>query len=416
MFDKAFTGSRKYWAWLGLLGICILIGVVFYLRQFSIGLQVTDMGRDVSWGLYLANFTFLVGVAASAVMVVLPYYLHDYKVFRRITTLGEFLAIPAILMCIAFVLADLGQPARFINIFLHPSPNSILFWDVVVLTGYLLLNIIIGWMVLDARRKDESPGSWLKFLIYVSIPLAISIHTVTAFIYAGLAAKPFWLTALMAPRFLGSAFASGPAFLIIICLILKRHTSFDPGKQAMQMLSKIVTYALLITIFFFLVEAFTIYYSDMPEHTNHMQYLMWGLEGKTGLMPWMWTAIAFWLVAAFVLVIPSMRKNERFLFFAAVLVFIAMWIDKGLVLMVPGFVPTATGAIVEYAPTANEWLVTLGIWGIGIFILTILYKIAISVFSDIGEEKPTQVEDKPQPATDAPSPEQLTPVPLAGEE
>lgn len=409
MLLKAFSGGRLYWAWLGFLGTLFIVGLVFYLRQFFLGLQVTGMGRDVSWGLYLANFTFLVGVAASAVMVVLPYYLHNYKQFRRLTTLGEFIAIPAVIMCIVFVTIDLGQPTRFINLFLHPSPSSILFFDIVVLLGYLVLNVIIGFMVLNARRKDEAPKPWLKGIIYLSIPWAISIHTVTAFIYAGLAARPFWLTALMAPRFLASAFAAGPALLLIGCLILRRFTTFDPGKEAIQKIAQIVTYALLATVFFFLVEAFTVLYSDIPGHKEHFWYVLTGWEGKTGLVPWTWTTLIFWLVAIVLLIRPSTRKNETTLLFALVLVFISMWIDKGLVLMVPGFFPSPTGELVEYVPTVTEWLITLGVWGIGFFVLTILYKIAVSVFRETGEEEPSPVKDTS-------GPEQLTLVPRAGEE
>ncbi len=378
---------------MGFLGILFVIGLGAYLRQFFEGLQVTGMGRDVSWGLYLANFTFLVGVAASAVMVVLPYYLHNYKQFRRLTTLGEFLAVPAIIMCIMFVTIDLGQPTRIMNLFLHPSPNSILFWDILVLSGYMVLNVVIGWMVLDARRKGEGPKAWLKILILVSIPWAISIHTVTAFIYSGLAARPFWMTALMAPRFLASAFAAGPALLIIAALILRRYTSFDPGKEAIQKIAQIVTYALLATVFFFIVEAFTIVYSDMPEHTSHFSYLLTGFEGKTGLMPWMWTAIVFWVVAVGLLLVPGTRRNEKALVIAMGLVFISMWIDKGLVLMVPGFFPSPTGELVEYSPTANEWLITMGVWALGFLVMTVLYKIAVSVMEELGEDKPHPEKD-----------------------
>ena len=398
MLLKALSGSPRYWAWLGFLGTLVLIGLIFYLRQFFVGLQVTGMGRDVSWGLYLANFTFLVGVAASAVMVVLPYYIHDYKQFRRLTTLGEFLAIPAILMCISFVVIDLGQPIRLINLFLHPSPNSVLFWDIVVLTGYLGLNVVIGWMVLDARRKEESPKKWLKGLIYVSIPWAISIHTVTAFIYAGLAARPFWLTALMAPRFLASAFCAGPALLIIAALILRRFTSFDPGKEAIQKIAQIATYALLATVFFFIVESFTILYSDMPGHTHHYWYLITGYEGKTGLVPWIWTMFVFWVGAVVLLVWPKTRKNEKTLIIAAALVFISMWIDKGLALMVPGFFPSPTGELVEYTPSITEWFITLGVWALGFLVMTVLYKIAVSVMKDLGEDKPSPEKDHTVPS------------------
>ncbi len=218
MLEKALTGSRRYWIWVAFLLALIGIGFVFYLRQLDYGLGITGMSRDVTWGLYIAQFTFLVGVAASAVMVVLPYYLHDYKAFGKITILGEFLAVAAVTMCMLFIFVDLGQPSRVLNVMLYPSPNSVMFWDMVVLNGYLVLNVVIGWTVLDAEQEGHAAAGWVKPLIYLSIPWAVSIHTVTAFLYAGLPGGRFWLTAILAPRFLASAFASGPALLILFCL------------------------------------------------------------------------------------------------------------------------------------------------------------------------------------------------------
>jgi molybdopterin-containing oxidoreductase family membrane subunit len=218
--------------------------------------------------------------------------------------------------------------------------------------------------------------------------VAISIHTVTAFIYSGLAARTFWLTALMAPRFLASAFASGPALLIILCLIMKRFTSFDAGKEAINKLTQIVTYALIITIFFFIVELFTVFYSQIPEHMITFQYLLFGVDGNTALVPWIWTAIVFWIVALVMLLTPRLRKKETALGIAMVLIFISMWIDKGMALLIPGFIPSPLGDFTQYFPTAPEVFVTLGIWGIGFLILTIFYKLAISVKEEIGDEDP----------------------------
>ncbi len=383
MFEKALIGSRRYWGWLILLAAVSAVGFAFYLQQLSYGLGITGMSRNVSWGLYIANFTFFVGVAASAVMVVLPYYLHNYKQFGRITALGEFLAVAAVVMCGLFIFVDLGQPARVLNIILHPSPNSLLFWDMIALSVYLLLNVVIAWSTLDAARKSEPPPAWGKPLILLSIPWAISIHTVTAFIYSGLGARPFWLTALLAPRFLASAFASGPALLIILCLIIKRFTKFDPGREALQKIAQIVTYAMIITVFFLLVELFTVFYSKIPEHMTHFQYLLFGLDGKATLVPWMWTSLILAGVALVLLINPGTRRRENILAIACVAVFTSVWIDKGLGLIVPGFIPSPTGEIFEYWPTVPEALITLGVWALGFLILTILYKIAISVSEEI---------------------------------
>jgi len=383
MLEKALTGSKKYWTLLSFLGVIIVIGIICYLKQLSYGLGITGMGRDVSWGLYIAQFTFLVGVAASAVMVVLPYYLHHYKVFGRITILGEFLAVASVTMCLTFIIADLGRPDRAFNVLLHPTPNSILFWDMIVLNGYLLLNILIGWTVLAAERAEVPPPRWIKPFIYVSIPWAVSIHTVTAFIYAGLPGRGFWLTAIMAPRFLASAFASGPALLILLGFIVRKFTKFDPGKEAFQTLAKIVTYAMIISIFFVLMEIFTTFYSQIPEHMHHFQYLFVGLHGHNKLVPWMWAFVILAVLATLLLINPGTRNNDKTLALACVAVFISLWIEKGLGLVITGFIPSPLEEITEYTPTPPEILITLGIWAIGFSILTVLYKIAVAIKEEV---------------------------------
>jgi len=383
MIEKALSGSKKYYGWLLFLSIIVLIGAANYLRQLEYGLGITGMSRDVTWALYIAQFTFLVGVAASAVMLVVPYYLHDYKAFGRITILGEFLAVASVIMCLTFIIIDLGQPARAFNMILYPTPSSILFWDMVVLNGYLLLNILIGWTVLDAERKNMHPPKWIKPLIYISIPWAVSIHTVTAFIYAGLPGRSFWLTAIMAPRFLASAFASGPALLILLCLILRRFTRFDAGKEPIQALAKIVTYAMAISIFFVLMELFTAFYSQIPEHMQQFIYLFSGIEGHNALVPWMWTSAILAFVAVILLVNPRTRKSEPILALACGAIFVSLWIEKGLGLVVTGFIPSPLEKITEYAPTQPEVAITLGIWALGFLILTVLYKVAIEVKEEL---------------------------------
>ncbi|MBM4315584.1 MAG: menaquinol oxidoreductase [Deltaproteobacteria bacterium] len=379
MLEKALRGSRGYGIWVAFLLFLVAVGFFYYLRQLDYGLGITGMGRDVSWGLYIAQFTFLVGIAASAVMLVLPYYLHDFKAFGKITILGEFLAVAAVTMCVTFVFIDLGRPDRVANLFLYPSPKSVLFWDIIVLNGYLLLNIVTGWTVLESDKKGVPPPAWVKPLIILSIPWAVSIHTVTAFIYSGLPGRGFWLTAIMAPRFLASAFASGPALLILLCLILRRFGRFDAGDRAIQTLAKIVTYALATSIFFVLVEIFTVFYGQIPGHMHHLTYLFVGLEGHNSIARWMTVSALTAVAALVVLVIPRARNNEAVLALACVGVFLSLWIEKGLGLVVTGFVPTPLEAIPDYTPTGPELAITVGVWALGFLLITILYKIFVSV-------------------------------------
>ncbi len=383
MLELAIRGGKKYYGWMTFLLVIIGVGFLLYLKQLDFGLGITGLSRDVSWGFYIANFTFLVGVAAGGIMVVLPYYLHDYKAFGKVTILGEFLAIASVLMCMTFILVDLGQPMRILNVFLYPTPNSVLFWDTIVLSGYLLLNILIGWNVLEAERNGVHYQKWLKPFIYLSIPWAISIHTVTAFLFAGLPGRGFWMTAILAPRFLSSAFAAGPALLILCCLIIRRVSSFDPGREQIQSLAKIVAYAICINVFFFLCEIFVAFYSNIPEHMDHIKYLFVGLQGQGAYVPWMWASFIMMIIGIILTVMPSTRKNEGVLAVACVVIFFGTWIDKGLGMIAGGFTPSPLHEVSEYIPSLPEIGIALGVWAMGFLVLTALFKIAVSVKEEV---------------------------------
>ncbi|MHC4401768.1 MAG: sulfate reduction electron transfer complex DsrMKJOP subunit DsrP [Planctomycetota bacterium] len=378
MLEYAFRGGKRYWILIGFWALLVAIGAAAYGTQLRDGLTVTGLSRDVTWGLYIAQFTFLVGVAASAVMVVLPYYLHNYKAFGKMVILGEFLAVSAVLMCGLFIFVDLGQPARVLNVLLHPSFSSVMFWDMMVLLGYLLLNLVIGCVTFEAERRGAPPAKWVKPLIYLSIPWAISIHTVTAFLYSGLSARPFWMSAILAPRFLASAFASGPSLLIILALILRKFTRFDPGKQAIQKLATIVAYAMVINLFFVLVETFTIMYGDMPHHLHPFAYLF-GLHGESVLAPWMWVCEVLTVGCVVLLLFPGVRKREDLLGLVCAGVIAAIWIEKGMGMVVTGFVPSPLGNVSQYAPTITEIMITLGVYALGFLVLSVFYKIVVSV-------------------------------------
>ncbi len=383
MLDIALKGSKKYWLWVGFLLTIMGIGALFYIDQFIHGLEITGMSRDVTWGFYIANFTFLVGVAAGGVMVVIPYYLHNYERFHRITILGEFLAVASLVMCISFIVVDLGQPIRMLNVLFYPSPRSMLFYDMIVLNGYLFLNIIIGWNVLEAERNQVTPPAWTKPLIYLSIPFAIGIHSVTAFLYCGLPGRGYWLTAILAPRFLASAFAAGPAFLIILCYLIKKFTKFDPGWEAIQTLSKIVCYAILANLFFFLCECFVVFYSNIPGHKAHISYLLFGYHGYNSMVIPMWIGFILMGLGAIFLVIPKLRTNRVLLPITCAMIFVGAWIDKALGMIAGGFIPSPLHHVTEYFPSGKEIIISIAIYATGFFVLTILYKLACTVKEEV---------------------------------
>jgi len=389
MIEKVLKGNSNYWMWLAFLSAFIGVGAICYLRQYFYGMHLTGMGRDLSWGLYISQFTFLVGVAAGGLMLVLPYYIHNYKTFGRLTILGEFLAIASIVMCLMFIMADIGQPLRGLNMMLHPTPNSMLFWDMVVLLGYLSLNVICAWVILTAERKQVKPPKWVYIFVYLSIPFAVSIHTVTAMLYCGLPGRHFWLSAITAPRFLASAFAAGPALIVIACLVMKRVANFDAGKEAINKLTTIIMYAALINAFFVGLEFFVGYYSNIPGHKYSLQYLFFGLEHGghvyNNLVPFMWTSVLFCFGGLGLFGYMKIRKTGTDLMvgIGCAMIFIALWLDKGLGFVMGGLVMNPLHEIVEYYPTANEIGITVGIWATGFFLVTLFYKIAVSVEHEV---------------------------------
>ncbi len=379
MLEKAFSGSRRYWGWVLFLLVVMAVGFSVYLSQALTGGDASGLSRDVPWGFFIANYTFMVGVAASAVMVVLPYYLHNQKDFGRLTTLGEFLAVAAIATTLLFIMADLGQPGRAFNIILYATPNSPFFWNTIILPGYLLINLVTAWFTLDAERQEVRVPGWVRLLIFVSIPWAISIHTMTSFVYSGLAARPLWNSAILTPRFLASAFASGPALLIILAVVVRKFAGFDVGGKAIQKLAMIVTYATITNLFLVVAELFSVVFTNVGSHMESFQYLYFGLDGKDGLVPFTWVSTLLSVVAIIMLVNPATRRNERSLLVACTAVYFSMWIDKGLCLVVGGFVPSPLGDVTEYLPTVAELLIAAAIYATAALILTVLYKITIAV-------------------------------------
>lgn len=383
MLKKALRGTPRYWAALAGLFVLFCLGAGFWLHQLTHGLVITGLGRDVSWGFYIAQFTYLVGVAASAVMLVLPYALHQYKEFARMFVLGEFLAIAAVIMSMTFILVDLGQPRRVMNVILHPTLHSMMFWDMAVLFGYLLLNIVIGWTGLQALKNDMVPPRWIRGLVILSILWAFSIHTVTAFLYAGLPGRHYFLTAIMAARFLASAFCSGPAILLLLVLALKRLTGFDPGRPAVNRLAVIIAYAMCVNIFFFLLELFTAFYSNIPGHMAPLRYLFAGLDGHRVMVPFMWTAAVLGLGCLLFLIPPSVRARTPALVLGLVMLVVATWIDKGLALLIGGFTPNPFDTVTTYLPTLPELMVSLMVFALGGLVLVVLWKIAVAVRAEV---------------------------------
>ncbi|MEE9362306.1 MAG: NrfD/PsrC family molybdoenzyme membrane anchor subunit [Cellulophaga sp.] len=382
-FDAITQGTKIYHLWMAFLTFVMLVGMYCYSIQIEEGLSVTGMTDSVSWGLYISNFTFLVGVAAAAVMLVMPTYILKDIDFKQAVLIGEGLAVAALIMCLAFVVADMGGPSVLWHMLpivgVFNFPNSMLTWDVIALNGYLIINITIPFYILfrhyqnkEAKSKVYLPGALL------SVFWAVGIHLVTAFLYQGLQAKPFWNNALLGPRFLASAFAAGPALIILILAIIRTYTEFKIENKTIKKIALVVTVAAQINLIMLVSELFKEFYAP-THHSESAYYLFFGLHGKNALMPWIWTAIPLNVLATVLLTFHKLRNNFKVLFFACFILFVAIWIEKGFGLIVPGFIPGPYGKITEYTPTGIEIGVTIGIWAMGAFVFTILARTAIGI-------------------------------------
>jgi Ni/Fe-hydrogenase subunit HybB-like protein len=381
--DSATSGGRRYHLWMGTLTLTMLIGAYAYAVQLRDGLIVTGMNDHVSWALYISNFTFLVGLAAAAMMLVLPAYILKDVDFTRAVLIAEGVAVSALVMCLAFVIVDIGNPMAawhmIPGIGILNWPASLLAWDVIVLNGYLALNLLIPFYILYSRYTGREPmkKAYVPFL-YIAVMWAVSIHMVTAFLLAGLPARPFWHNALLGPRFLASAFTAGPAFMILLLGFIRMETKYHIADAALSKLALITTVAAQINLVMLVSELFYKFYFP-THHSINARYLFFGLDGHNALVPWVWTAIAINVVATLVLTIHPLRRDTRWLMPACLALFVAIWVEKGMGLVIPGFVPSPLGEIVEYMPTWVELAVTAGIWAMGLFALTVLVRVALPI-------------------------------------
>jgi molybdopterin-containing oxidoreductase family membrane subunit len=370
-----------FYIWLAVLVVMLAIGIDAYVGQYRHGLIETSMRDQVSWGFYIGNFTFLVGVAAAAVVLVIPAYVYDWKPIKEIALIGELLAITAIIMCIMFVTVDVGNPLRvwhMIPFLGSPNfPRSLLAWDVVVLSMYLVLNLVIATHILFRSSKNLHYNKRFAVpLILISIPAAVAIHTVTAFLFAGLPSRSYWNAAILAPRFLTSAFCSGPAIILVLLQVLRATTRLKVTNEALFKIAELMAYAMFVNLFLFGAEVFRDFYSSTHE-VIHYQYLF-GLGRYHGspIAIYGWSALLCSLAAFLLFLVPKTRKNLITLNIGAVLIYAGVYIEKGVGLVIPGFTPSTLGEIYAYGPSSTELRVSMGIFAFGAILFTFMVTIA----------------------------------------
>ncbi|WP_346858895.1 sulfate reduction electron transfer complex DsrMKJOP subunit DsrP [uncultured Draconibacterium sp.] len=376
-------GSKSYYAWLFFLVALALWGGLGYIDQLRDGLITTNMRDSVSWAFYIGNFTFLVGIAAAAIMLVIPAYVYDWKPIKEIVIFGELLAVCAVIMCIAFIVVDIGNPLRFWHMLpllgTMNFPYSMLSWDFFFLLAYLIINLtVVTHLLYSIFYKKEYNKKMVQIVVFISIPMAVGIHTVTAFLYNALPARPFWNSALLAPRFLASAFCSGPAILLILFQILRKITKFEIKDKAIWTIAELMVYAMFIYLFFTIAELFKEFYSG-TEHILYWKYLLFGIGDSREIVPYSWSSIVMGFIAFVLFLIPKTRKNFVTLNIGAVLIYASVYVEKGIALIIPGFTPDVLGQIYVYTPSLTEIRTAAMIFSLGFLLFTFLVKIAIAI-------------------------------------
>jgi Ni/Fe-hydrogenase subunit HybB-like protein len=392
-------GTSGYYLWLAFLGLCIAQGFHAYLGQVREGLIVTNMRDSVSWGFYIGNFTFLVGVAASAVLLVIPAYVYNWRPIKEVVIFGELLAVAAISMCLLFVLADMGRPDRLWHLLPFIGrmnlPSSLMAWDAMVLNAYLAVNaFVVIYLLRCAAHGRRYDRRIVVPLVILSIPLAIGIHTVTAFLYNGMVARPYWNSAILAPRFLASALCSGPAVLLVLFQVLRRISPFQIRDDAIHKVAELMAYAMGFNLFLYGAEIFKEYYSN-THHLVHFQYLFFGLHGeRSPIAIHAWLSVAFAIVAFLLFLVPATRRNPITMNIGALLVYFSVYIEKGIGLIIPGYTPDTLGQIYAYVPSATEVRVAIGVFGVGFLLFTWMVKTAVHILFN----PQVQTELAPAPA------------------
>lgn len=379
----ALKGGPKFYMWLLFLGSFTIFWAYGNYMQLTKGMIVTGLNDQITWGIYIANFVFLVGVAAAAVTILFPAYVYNYKPLKDVVVIGEMLAISAVVMCLLFVVNHMGRPDRawhmIPGIGIYNWPNSMLTWDVLVLNGYLALNVICGFYYMYKKYTGEPVNKlFYMTLVYISIGWAFSIHTITAFLLNTMPTRPMWFHSIIPIKFIVTAFAAGPALIIVAFFIIRKNTALKITDEAINKLAEIITYTLGISLFLTFSEVVTELYAS-TEHSFSLQYLMFGMFGLNKLVPWFWSSLFLNLLAFTLLVNPRTRKNHKILPFTCIILFVGIWIEKGMGFILPGMIPSPIGEFAEYSPSWIEIGNSLGNWAIGLIVFTILAKGAVGI-------------------------------------
>jgi molybdopterin-containing oxidoreductase family membrane subunit len=387
--EALLRGSRRYY--LAATGLAIVAAYGLYVWIFiqhapiflgirEGGLILTNLSNTVPWGLYVSFFVFWVGVAAAGIMAGVVAYVFNDKEFMKIAVIGEVQAIAALIIVFGLIMVDVGRPLRALVLIPQlPNLRSMLDWDFIVLTTYLLLNVVALLVTVHYYRQDKAiPRSFLVPFIVIAAPFAIGIHTVTAFIFQALTARPIWNSPLLAPRFVATAFASGPAIMLLALYLAERYIpGFKVDFSVYKKTLYVIVGSLVVGLYFTFSEVQEIFwYTTEPYKRAQAEVLFFGYHlPYLAVLIWLWIGLG--MAAAILGTLPQVHNTKKGILIVSLLTVIAVIAEKTMTIVIPGYVPGTLGEIVPYYPSPTEVAITLGVHAAGLLVYLLLGRAAL---------------------------------------
>ncbi|MDR1014879.1 MAG: polysulfide reductase NrfD [Coriobacteriales bacterium] len=286
-----------------ILALVVCGGLAAWAYQLAGGLAVTGMNNGTSWGLYIASFMFFVGLSAGGLIVASSASVFGVKSYKRVARPAVLLSTVCIVAAAAFVLVDLGGVQRALNLLTHANLTSPLMWDVIVITVYLAINIV--YLVLMARPAGRRSDRALAVASRVALPVAILVHSVTAWIFGLEIAKVGWHSAIMAPLFVTSALDSGLALLLIVLVVLSATRLFAIEKKLLASLAGLLVVCVAVDAFMVGCEVLTMAYPGAHEEAAILGALFSGTSA-----PFFWGEVVLGLVVPFLLLVSAKARQS----------------------------------------------------------------------------------------------------------
>jgi molybdopterin-containing oxidoreductase family membrane subunit len=358
--------STAWRAWVGVLAAGLLVGLTAFLYQWSSGLGVTGMSNTVTWGMYIVSFMFLVGASAGGLIVVAGSELVGSERFRSLSRLAVVVSVAAVATAAGSILPDLGRPELAWRMITQPHLTSPLVWDLGVLASYL----VIGGVDLYLLSRPAVPQRTMRLMAQITLPLAVLVHSVTAWIFGLMVARPFWNTPLLAPLFITSALVSGTALVILVALVVRRTTDMHVGDETLGALGRLMLWFIAADGFLLAAEVLTTKLSGTVDHQIQLDVVLTGR-----LAPLFWSEVLLGMVVPFVVLSrPAWRVRPAVLATMSVLAVVGVFFKRINILLsslfeplvdlapgLPGGRPGQSFTVAEvYIPTWVEWGVLVG--------------------------------------------------------